>query len=162
MTTLCTATATSSAPPEAFFSRWADMATWPEWDDAVSWARLDGPFEVGSTGALKPKGGPKVTFVIETLEPGTEFTDVSAMPGARLRIRHLVSVDGGATRVDIDVSIDGPLAWLWRRAIGKGIASSTPEGLARLVAVVESDAESAVGLDAESAVGLDADPEADL
>jgi hypothetical protein len=141
MTTLCTATALSSAPPEAFFSRWADMATWPEWDDAVSWARLDGPFVAGSTGALKPKGGPKVTFVIETLEPGTEFTDVSAMPGARLRIRHLVSVDAGATQVDIDVSIDGPLAWLWRRAIGKGIASTTSEGLARLVAVVEADAD---------------------
>ena len=64
------------------------------------------------------------------------------MPGAKLRIRHLVSVDGGVTRVDIDVSIDGPLAWLWRRAIGKGIATSTPEGLANLAAVVEADAAS--------------------
>ena len=93
MTTLCTASATSSAPPDAFFARWADMDTWPEWDEAVAWARLDGPFAAGSTGALKPKGGPKVSFVIETLVDGEEFTDVSSMPGAKLRIRHLVSVD---------------------------------------------------------------------
>ncbi len=139
MTTICTATATSSAPPDAFFARWADMDTWPEWDEAVAWARLDGPFAAGSTGVLKPKGGPKVSFVIETLVEGVEFTDVSSMPGARLRIRHLVSVEGRATRVDVDVSIEGPLAWLWRRAIGKGIASSTPVGLATLVTVAEAD-----------------------
>jgi hypothetical protein len=139
MTTICTATATSSAPPDAFFARWADMDTWPEWDEAVAWARLDGPFAAGSTGVLKPKGGPKVSFVIGTLVEGVEFTDVSSMPGARLRIRHLVSVEGRATRVDVDVSIEGPLAWLWRRAIGKGIASSTPVGLATLVTVAEAD-----------------------
>ena len=142
MTTLCTASVTSWASPDAFFARWADVATWHEWDEAVAWARLDGPFTAGSSGALKPKGGPKVSFVIETLEPGAEFTDVSSMPGAKLRIRHLVSVDGGVTRGDIDVSIDGPLAWLWRRAIGKGSATSTPEGLANLAAVVEADAAS--------------------
>jgi hypothetical protein len=139
MTTICNATATSSAPPDAFFARWADMDTWPEWDEAVAWARLDGPFAAGSTGVLKPKGGPKVSFVIGTLVEGVEFTDVSSMPGARLRIRHLVSVEGRATRVDVDVSIEGPLAWLWRRAIGKGIASSTPVGLATLVTVAEAD-----------------------
>ncbi len=139
MTTLCTATATSSATPDAFFARWADMATWPEWDHAVAWVRRDGPFAAGTTGVLKPKGGPKVSFVIETLEPGREFTDVSSVPGARLRIRHLVSVQDGATRVDIEVTMEGPLAWFWRRAIGRGVASSTPEGLANLVTVAESD-----------------------
>ena len=139
MTSICTATATSSAPPGDFFARWADMGTWPEWDDAVAWARLDGPFAVGSTGTLKPRGGPKVSFVIEVLEPGSEFTDVSSMPGASLRIRHLTSRSGEVTRIDVEVSIEGPLTWLWRRLIGRGIARSTPEGLARLVEAVESD-----------------------
>ena len=149
MATICTATATSSAAPSTFFARWADMATWPEWDEAVAWARRDGPFAAGTSGALKPRGGPKVSFVIETLEPGREFTDVSSMPGARLRIRHLVAAEGGVTRVDIEVSMEGPLAWLWRRAIGRGVASSTPEGLAKLVTLAESDeSEVADGADA--------------
>ena len=140
MTTLCTATATSTAPPTAFFARWEDMDTWPEWDTAVAWTRLDGPFAVGTTGELKPRGGPKVRFRIETLEPGSEFTDVSTMPGATLRIRHLVAVDDeGLTRVDIEVSLDGPLAWLWGRLLGRGIARSTPEGLAHLVVLAEAD-----------------------
>ena len=68
MIVLSSATATSTAPPSAFFDRWADMASWPEWDTAVAWARLDGPFAEGTTGTLKPTGGPKVRFVIETLD----------------------------------------------------------------------------------------------
>jgi len=141
MTVLCTASAVSSALPAAFFARWEDMDTWPEWDEAVAWTRLDGPFAVGTTGVLKPRGGPKVTFVIETLEPGSEFTDVSSMPGAKLRIRHLVSArDDGRTRVDIEVSIDGPLAWLWGKVLGRGIATSTPDALVKLVAMAEADA----------------------
>ena len=140
MKTLCTATATSTAAPEAFFARWEDMGTWPEWDHAIAWARLDGPFAVGTTGELKPRGGPKVRFVIEVLAPGSEFTDVSSMPGSKLRIRHLTERgDDGRTRVDIEVSIGGPLAGLWGRILGKGIAASTPEGLAKLVELAEAD-----------------------
>lgn len=55
----------STAPPSAFFARWADMTTWPEWNADTEWVRLDGPFAQGSTGQLKPKGGPKIPFVIE-------------------------------------------------------------------------------------------------
>jgi hypothetical protein len=116
------------------------MDTWPEWDEAVAWTRLDGPFVAGTTGVLKPLRGPKVSFLIETLEPGTEFTDVSSMPGAELRIRHVVATGAdGRTRVDIEVSIGGPLAWLWGKVLGRGIATSTPMALTRLVAVAEAD-----------------------
>ena len=141
MIVLCTAHATSSAPPSAFFDRWADMDTWSEWDEGIRWVRRDGPFVAGTTGSLKPRGGPKVGFVIETLVPDREFTDRSSLPGAAITIRHLVEVDGdGVTAVNIVVSIDGPLARLWRLFVGRGIAESTPTGLRRLVEVVEADA----------------------
>ena len=70
MTTLATAHATSTAEPAAFFARWADMATWPQWNLDTEWVRLDGPFVAGATGTLKPKGGPTVSFVIERLVEG--------------------------------------------------------------------------------------------
>ncbi len=116
------------------------MGTWPEWDVAILWVRRDGPFVEGTTGTLKPKGGPKVAFGIRTLVDGREFTDCSTLFGAALTIRHLVGVgDDGHTAVDIEVSIDGPLARLWKLAMGKGIAESTPAGLRRLVEVAEAD-----------------------
>ena len=144
MRVLCTATAGSTAAPAAFFSRWADMATWPEWDGAVAWCRLDGPFAAGTTGVLKPRGGPRIRFVIETLESGTGLTDVSSMPGATLRISHRAAVGpDGRTTVDVEVSVDGPLARPWGRLLGRRIARSTPDGLRKLVAVVEADTDAA-------------------
>ncbi|MDQ1701545.1 MAG: hypothetical protein QOF57_797, partial [Frankiaceae bacterium] len=52
--TLATAEVTSTAPAQAFFDRWADMSTWPEWNTDTEWVRLDGDFAEGATGVLKP------------------------------------------------------------------------------------------------------------
>jgi len=137
---LCTATAVSTAAPDAFFARWADMGSWPEWDDALAWSRLDGPFAAGATGVLKPRRGPKARFLIETLEPGAEFTDVSMLPGARLRIRHLTEVvQDHRTRVTVEVSIDGPLSGLWAVVLRRSVTRSTLRGVRRLADVAEGD-----------------------
>src|SRR5438128_1299884 len=97
MISIGSANASSSAALAAFFARWADLGTWSEWNADTEWVRLDGPFEAGSTGQLKPKGGPKVKFVIETLVPDREFVDVSLLFGARLTFRHDITprADGG-------------------------------------------------------------------
>jgi len=148
MIVLSTAHATSTAPPAAFFERWADMDTWPEWDEAILWVQRDGPFAQGTTGTLKPRGGPKVPFVIRTLVDGSEFTDRSTLVGAALTIRHLVGVgDDGRTGIDIEVSIDGPLARLWKLVMGRGVARSTPTGLRRLVEAAEADTAPAAEVD---------------
>ncbi len=141
MTILATARAHSSARPAAFFARWADMATWPEWNTDTEWVRLDGPFAEGSTGQLKPRGGPKVRFVIERLVPGREFCDTSKLPGARLRFRHLVTgIPGGGCDIEVTVSMSGPLGRLWTAVLGKGLAASVQPDLDRLVAAAEHGA----------------------
>jgi hypothetical protein len=135
MTTIAQAGITSTASPEAFFARWGDMATWPEWNTDTAWVRLDGPFAQGATGVLKPRGGPRVRFEVAVLEPGREFTDVSRLFGARLTFRHLVTRDAaGATRVDVEVTLTGPLAPLWNLVLGKGIKAGVQGDLDRLAA----------------------------
>ena len=138
MSHLATATVTSAASPAAFFARWADMASWPEWNLDTEWVRLDGPFAEGATGTLKPRGGPKVTFTVERLS-ATEFIDVSALLGARLRFAHHISNTAGATDVRVEVSITGPLAALWRLILGRGIRASVQPDLERLATAAEAD-----------------------
>lgn len=138
MTTLATARITSSALPSAFFERWADMATWPEWNLDTEWVRLDGPFIAGATGQLKPRGGPTVSFVVERLEQGREFVDVSRLFGARLTFDHQVKVIDGLTQIDVTVSLAGPLAPLWKAVLGKGVAASVQPDLDRLARTVEA------------------------
>lgn len=137
MTTIATATVISSAAPSAFFAEWADMASWPEWNLDTEWVRLDGPFVEGAGGELKPKGGPKVRFVVARLVDGEEFTDVSTLLGARLTFRHLVSVVDGLTTVAVEATLEGPLAPVWRLILGKGVRESLQPDLERLVARAE-------------------------
>ncbi|MGD0373140.1 MAG: SRPBCC family protein [Streptosporangiaceae bacterium] len=139
MIAIVQAESSSSAPPSAFFARWADVATWPEWNSDTEWVRLDGPFATGSTGVLKPKGGPKVKFVIDSLVPGREFVDVSLLAGARLTFRHLVGEGPeGNTRVEVAVTMSGPLGWFWNLVLGKGLKASLQQDLDLLVAAAEA------------------------
>ena len=138
MTSIATAQVHSTAAPTAFFARWADMATWPEWNTDTEWVRLDGPFQTGSTGVLKPKGGPKVRFVLDSVVPEREFVDVSLLLGARLTFRHDVqSTESGGTLVDVTISIAGPLAPAWKLLLGKGFRATAQPDLDRLAAVCE-------------------------
>ena len=109
MTTLAYASGTSTASPAAFFARWADMATWTEWNTDTEWVRLDGPFVQGATGQLKPKGGPKVGFVVEKLTD-TDFVDVSKLVGARLTFAHHIVATGTGSRLEITGQPDRPPA----------------------------------------------------
>jgi hypothetical protein len=143
MITVAEAHASSSAPPSAFFARWADMATWPEWNTDTEWVRLDGPFSAGSTGVLKPKGGPKVKFVIATLVADREFTDVSLLAGARLTFRHLIEpLPEGGSRVHVTVTLAGPLGWFWNLVLGKGLRASLRPDLGRLAIAAEASSDS--------------------
>ena len=139
MIDIATGKVSSSAPPAAFFARWADMATWPEWNLDTEWVRLDGPFTQGATGTLKPRGGPKVRFVVESLVQDKEFVDVSRLVGARLIFAHQVTeTAGGGCTVCVQVSLGGPLAWLWNRILGKGLRASVQPDLERLAHVAEA------------------------
>ena len=138
MTIIAAASAVSSATPAAFFDRWADMPTWPEWNTDTEWVRLNGPFRTGATGTLKPKGGPKVRFVVERLIDGREFVDVSSLPGARLVFAHLVSIVPDGTQVDVTITLAGPLRWMWDRIMGAGLRASAQRDLDALVAVAEA------------------------
>ena len=135
MITIADLTVSSSVRPAALFACWADMATWPEWNLDTEWVRLDGPFATGSTGVLKPKGGPKVGFSLTSVVPEREFVDVSRLVGARLAFAHYVdTLPDGRTSLRVVVTLAGPLSWLWNRILGKGIARSLGPDTKRLLA----------------------------
>jgi Polyketide cyclase / dehydrase and lipid transport len=134
------AQAESHAAPQYFFARWGDMATWPEWNADTEWVRLDGPFAAGSTGHLKPKGGPKVRFTIAALTDRS-FVDVSHLLGARLTFDHTIEpTAAGGSVVRVAISMGGPLARVWILLLGKGLRQSVQADLDRLVATAETDA----------------------
>lgn len=139
-TTLASHSATSSAAPGAFYARWVDHSTWPEWDPDTAWCRVEGPVVAGARGRMKPVGGPAVRFVVAVADPAGEYTDVSRLLGARLTFRHVARVEDGVTRLEAVATLDGPLAWVWATVMGAGFRASVPAALERLVALVEGRA----------------------
>src|SRR4051794_31055875 len=117
-TLLARATRTSTAPAGDFYDRWIDHASWPEWDPDTEWCRIDGPAVVGTTGTMKPKGGPRVKFTITAAERPGVYTDVSRLVGARLTFTHTAVEAGEGTELVARASVQGPLAWLWARILG--------------------------------------------
>jgi hypothetical protein len=114
------------------------MATWTDWNTDTEWVRLDGPFVQGATGVLKPKGGPKVKFVVEKLTD-TEFVDVSMLVGARLTFAHRIVATGSGSRLEISVSLTGPLSAVWVLILGNGLKASLQRDLDLLVTTAEAD-----------------------
>ena len=138
MIELAAAQAHSAGTPDQFFARWAEHSTWGEWSPDTEWVRLDAPAALGTTGTLKPKGGPKVNFTISAFEPGVEYTDTSKLVGARLVFQHVATATADGTALAARVTVDGPLARLWAKILGKDFAESVPADMQRLVALVEA------------------------
>ncbi|MGC9154882.1 MAG: SRPBCC family protein [Ferrimicrobium sp.] len=134
------ASANSKAQPSAIFARWADHATWSEWDTDTEWVRLMGPVATGTRGVMKSKGAPKIKFFISACVPDREYADTTKLFGATLVFAHWVqpNADGGGSRLDVAVNIEGPFAFVWARILGRGFKRSVAASLDRLVALVEA------------------------
>ncbi len=130
----------TAASPDAVFARLADAEHHPDWSHDLEWVRLDEPLREGTRGVLKPVGGPKSKFVVSTLVPGSVFADTTFLPGARVTFHHEVRADGSGSTISVRVSLDGPLAWIWRRTAFKDAQAKIEEDARCLVDLVEGRA----------------------
>ena len=68
-------TVQTTASPAAIWKLWADVSNWNSWDHGLEYSKIDGPFQKGTRGTLKPKGGPIVQTVLTEVTPLKSFTD---------------------------------------------------------------------------------------
>jgi hypothetical protein len=113
---------------------WADVNQWHTWQPDIEYARIDGPFAAGNTFALKPRGGPKVTIEILDAAPNRRFTDLTRFPGARMYGRHEFVPRDGQLEIRTTMSIEGPLAFVWRKIVAEGVASGMAAQTDQLIA----------------------------
>lgn len=134
MVTLDSCSAHTTHPAEAVFARWAEPQTWPDWDEGVRRVWFSGPATVGAEGRMRPPSGPAVSFSVTALEPGRVFTNASSMPGAKLVFEHLVTPVQGGSVVEVTVWVEGPLARVWARILGKNLGSAAQSSVEGLLA----------------------------
>src|SRR5437867_2928223 len=62
------ASSETKANPEKIWNCWKDVPSWPRWDHELEWSQIEGSFEPGTSGKLKPKGWPVTAFRITSVE----------------------------------------------------------------------------------------------
>jgi hypothetical protein len=128
------------ATPEAIFAFYADVRTWPRWDDETRAVHLPEGLEAGSKGWFQPRSGPKAKIRVLDVHKGRSFTIEGLLPLCRMLFGHELRVDAGQTIVTHSVRFRGPLAFLFRRVIGAGIDRTLPTTLQGLKRAVENGA----------------------
>lgn len=115
------------------FAIYANVAEWPAWDPDLQAAGIDGPFEPGSTGWIKPVGAPRMKTRILSLVPAQSFAAVTRLPLCRMVFTHsLQALPSGAdscVEVTHGVEFHGLLAPLFRRLLGRKISHALPRAL---------------------------------
>jgi hypothetical protein len=121
---------------DAIWSLYEDATTWPEWDAQAEWVVRDGPFESGTTGAMKFEGQETLRYRLAKVEPGREFVDETPVGDLVVRVSHLLEPLGSErVRITYAAEIEG----LAEQAneLGPAITDDFPETMASLVALAK-------------------------
>jgi hypothetical protein len=130
----------TTALPEAIWALFRDVEGWWSWNPGLRWAIVDGPFQTGTAGRMKPVKGPKRRFVITEMEEERSFATQAKLPGARLHFVHRIKPLGdGHSQVTMGAAIDGPISGGYSLILGRDLAGYLPIAVKQLAAKAEAE-----------------------
>ncbi len=116
----------TSASPEQIWAIWTDVPNWSEWDTELSNSNLDGAFDLGAIGKLKPKSGPTSPFKISQFDAGKSYTLTMKLPLSRLNVYRYLHVQSDGTYFTHEVSFQGFFAFLFGILLGRRFRMKLP------------------------------------
>ncbi len=122
----------TNATKEQIWSLWSDVENWNKWDNDVEFSQLNGKFETGTFGVIKPIKAPKSKFELIKVEKLSEFTTCSPLPLAKMYFTHKLFEKNGELYISHGVEIKGILSFLFFKIIGENIAKNLPKTMERL------------------------------
>lgn len=112
---------------EGVWRIWTDINHWTDWHDDLDYCKLEGPFAVGNSFILKPKGAPAVKITLTEIVEGQKFTDCTKFFGAKMYDTHELEETSEGLRLTNTLRVTGPLKWLWIKLVAKHVADSVPD-----------------------------------
>ena len=123
---------------EQIWQTWSDVNNWTAWDKELEETKLSGAFQNGSHFTLKPKGGPVVKITITECEPLKSFTDVTHFPLAKMIDRHELIETPEGLKIRNELTVTGPLAWLWRKIVAENVANGMPQQIDSMIEYIHT------------------------
>lgn len=123
----------TTASPSAVWEVWRDVENWKTWDSGVEYSFIDGPFETGTTGRLKPKGGLAVQMTLTQVEKERLFVDEAKLPLGQIVVSHHLTHNEANLVVTHQIEIKGPLTFVYAYLIGKEIKKTLPQAMNAMI-----------------------------
>lgn len=134
-------TVETSASANAIWHIWQDVSNWNTWDHGIEFSTTNGPFQVGTTGTLKPKGGPLVHTKLTCVEPPNngiaKFIDEAKLPLTRIILTHFLKESEGKTFVTTHIEMKGLLSFVFAFLIGRDMKKNLPQEMNAMVRKAE-------------------------
>lgn len=110
----------TSADAAAIWALWSDPSRWPDWNEQIERAEVDGEgLRVGVTVRVKFKRGGTVKFEVLALEPERLLVDEARFPGARLGHEHRLAPGTRGCEIAHRLYVEGPLSGFWSLMLGR-------------------------------------------
>ncbi|MDP8162979.1 hypothetical protein QJU89_07770 [Pasteurella skyensis] len=127
----------TNATPEQIWTLWSDVENWHEWDNDIEFAQLNGKFEEGACGILKPCQAPKSSFKLINVDTLNEFTARSFLPFTKMDFIHKITEKEGEMYITHAVQITGLLTFLFSKIIGEKVIKGLPNSMHNLSEMAE-------------------------
>jgi hypothetical protein len=121
--------------PEAAWAFWTTVSNWA-FDTSLESVKLDGPFVAGGKGVTTTRGGQAIEWRIREASPGHALIEMP-LPGALVAFRWTFVPDKCGTRITQRVTLSGPGADQHVGVAESQLAVGIPEGMRKLVEVME-------------------------
>lgn len=131
-------TVITSASPSAVWQIWEDVSNWNTWDHGLEYSMIDGPFQVGTKGRLKPKEGPLVHTTLTQVEPLKLFVDEAKLPLTKIIVSHSMTESQGKTYVTHRIEMTGLLSFVFAFLIGRTMKKNLPQEMRAMVKKAET------------------------
>jgi hypothetical protein len=138
-THVLTVSRTTTASPEAIWGLWADVPNRTRWDEALEWARIDGPFKEGVSGEAKLRDQPSRKFEIIQCQPPRRSTDRFFLPmDTTMDWHHSIDERGqGERRVTFRVVVTGPASLVLAPVLRHILHEELPPTVDKLIELAE-------------------------
>ncbi len=132
-----TITIETNATKEQIWKLWTNVESWNTWDNQVEFSKLNGKFEKGTYGILKPIKGPKSKFQIISVENLRAFTTRSYLPLTKMDFTHELNEKKGKLYITHGLKITGVFTFLFSKIIGKKMIKDLPDAMEKLSEMAE-------------------------
>jgi hypothetical protein len=119
-------TVTTTATPAQIWHVWQDVENWNTWDHDLELSKINGPFQVGTTGELKFKDSPPLKTLLTCVEEPKIFVQEAKLPLARVIMTHTTNNVDRKTHVTIQTEVRGLFAFFYFILLGRSIKKKVP------------------------------------